>query len=97
MKFSKKPYMIVLQQEKKGFSAGILEFPGCYEEGDTVKEAVRNVRLAAKHWIKAAREQGQKIPQPFATDRISLSAISRELELLRARAKDAVENMPKSQ
>jgi len=64
----KKPYARILMPEVDGtYSAEMLEFSGCYGEGDTAEEAIRDLEKAAASWIDAAREQGQEIPEPLAT------------------------------
>ena len=64
-KYLTQPYSRLLVPEKEGgYSAEILEFPGCFSQGDTAEEAVKNLEDAAKNWIAAALEQGLKIPEP---------------------------------
>jgi predicted RNase H-like HicB family nuclease len=59
------PYSRLLVPEKEGgYSAEILEFPGCFSQGETAEEAVKNLEDAARNWIAAALEQGLKIPEP---------------------------------
>jgi predicted RNase H-like HicB family nuclease len=63
--YLKKPYSRVLIPNDDGtFSAEILEFPGCFAEGDTPDEAFNNLEEAAKSWIEASLEQGLEIPEP---------------------------------
>lgn len=70
--YLKEPYARVLIPEAEGgFSAEILEFPGCYSFGDTAGETMRNLEDAAFNWIEAALEQGQTIPEPFASNEYS--------------------------
>jgi antitoxin HicB len=59
------PYSRLLVPESDGgYSAEILEFPGCFSQGDTAEEAVKNLEDAARNWIAAALEQGLRIPEP---------------------------------
>jgi len=63
----KKPYARLLTPAEDGsYTAEILEFSGCYAEGDTAEEAIANLEEAAASWIEAALEQGQEIPSPIA-------------------------------
>jgi len=65
--FLKKPYArMVTPDERGGFYAEILEFPGCYADGETPQEAYTNLENAAESWIAACLEQGQEIPEPFS-------------------------------
>jgi len=60
------PYARVLTpDEEGGYSAEILEFPGCFAEGDTVTEAFENLEEVAALWLQVALEQGQTIPPPL--------------------------------
>lgn len=63
-----KPYARILIRDEDGtYTAEILEFPGCYAEGDTPTEAIDDLEEAAASWIEAAIEQGQEIPEPLDT------------------------------
>ena len=64
--YLKEPYSRVLvPDEAGGYSAEMLEFPGCFAEGETAEETMQALERAAESWIQAALEQGQEIPQPF--------------------------------
>jgi predicted RNase H-like HicB family nuclease len=64
--YVKKPYVrILIPDEDGGYSAEILEFPGCFTEGDTAGEAVQALERSAESWIQAALDQGQDIPEPY--------------------------------
>ena len=59
------PYgRLLVREPEGGFSAEILEFPGCIAEGDTAEEAVANVENAARAWIESELEQDHRIPAP---------------------------------
>lgn len=64
------PYSRVLTPEEDGgFSASVLEFPGCFAQGDSAAEAYANLESAAESWIEAAFEQQIDIPEPVAVQR----------------------------
>src|SRR5712691_12036687 len=64
--YLKEPYArILIPEEEGGYSAEILEFPGCFAEGETADEAMQTLDRAAEAWIQAALDQGQEIPSPF--------------------------------
>jgi antitoxin HicB len=70
--YLREPYArILVPEEEGGFSAEILEFPGCYAQGDSPEETYRNLDRAAESWIEAALEQGQEIPPPSANQSYS--------------------------
>jgi predicted RNase H-like HicB family nuclease len=65
--YLREPYARLLIPEEDGrFSAEILEFPGCFSQGDTAEEAIRNLDEVAQSWIAATLEQGKPIPEPSA-------------------------------
>jgi len=65
--YLKEPYARVLVPETEGgFSAEILELPGCYAMGETADDALSNLVDAIAVWVDAAISQGKKIPEPFA-------------------------------
>jgi predicted RNase H-like HicB family nuclease len=66
--YLQQPYArIVIPVEGGGFHAEILEFPGCFAQGQTVKEAYKNLENAARSWIEACFSQGQEIPEPSSS------------------------------
>jgi predicted RNase H-like HicB family nuclease len=66
--YLREPYARVLVPDATGgYSAEMLEFPGCFAEGDTAEEAMQALERAAESWIQATLDQGQDIPEPFVT------------------------------
>lgn len=64
--YIQEPYTRILIPNDDGtFSAEILEFSGCFADGNTANEAMENLAKAAKSWIEACLEQGLEIPKPF--------------------------------
>lgn len=62
----KRPYARILIPDDDGtYTAEILEFHGCYGEGDTAADAFNDLEEAAASWIEAAIKQGQEIPAPL--------------------------------
>jgi predicted RNase H-like HicB family nuclease len=67
-KYLSEPYSRVLVPDPSGgYFAEVLELPGCFSEGDTPEEAIKNVEEAMEGWIAAALDAGQSIPSPAAT------------------------------
>src|SRR3990170_1152227 len=63
-----RPYSRVLVPDSSGrYFAEVLEFPGCFSEGNTPGEAMENLNQAMEAWIEAALDTGQAIPDPIAT------------------------------
>ena len=62
-----RPYTyIFIPDEMGGYAAEVLEFPGCFAEGETANAAMTALSNAASAWIRAALAQGQAIPPPFS-------------------------------
>jgi antitoxin HicB len=60
------PYTrILIPNEDGSYSAEILEFSGCFAEGETANEAMDNLINAALAWLETCIEQGLDIPEPF--------------------------------
>lgn len=83
----KQPYTRVLvPEEEGGFSAEILELPGCFASGETVSETHRNLEAAALSWIEAELAKGASIPQPIKHYDASGTFLLRPPRTLQARA-----------
>jgi antitoxin HicB len=91
-RYLNQPYArILIPDSKGGFSAEMLEFPGCFAEGGTADDAIDNLERAASSWIEVALSQGQEIPPTSAgygySGRLVLR-LPRELHKLAARKAD---------
>jgi predicted RNase H-like HicB family nuclease len=64
--YLKKPHgRLLVPEEEGGYRAEIIEFPGCFAEGETAAEAAANLEDAAESWLEAAIAKGQVVPQPM--------------------------------
>lgn len=64
----KRPYArVLIPQEEGGYSAEILEFPGCFAEGETAEDTYRDLEEAARVWIAECVVKGEPIPQPLTS------------------------------
>ena len=64
--YLKKPYgRLLVPEEEGGYRAEVVEFPGCFAEGETAAETAANLEDAASSWLEAAVAKGQVIPQPL--------------------------------
>lgn len=67
-----KPYSRVIIPDETGlYAAELLEFPGCFADGETPEEAYANLEEIALAWIESAVAQGMAIPPPFADNEYS--------------------------
>lgn len=73
-----KTYSRVLIPYEGGVSAKMLEFPGCFAEGNTPDEAFKNLESAAFSWVLACLETGQEIPEPNHKPRSILRKIQQK-------------------
>lgn len=70
--YLKRPYARVLTpDEDGGFIAEILEFEGCFTEGDTAAKALKSLEKIAIAWIETRLEERLHIPEPFAIAEMS--------------------------
>lgn len=61
-------FMVVLEREADGgFSAWVLDLPGCASQGDTHDEALANIREAISCHLEALRADGMPLPPPRAS------------------------------
>lgn len=64
----RKPYArIIVPDDQGGYAAQVLEFPGCFADGESPEEAYRNLDEVAESWVESALAQGFPVPSPVAT------------------------------
>jgi predicted RNase H-like HicB family nuclease len=51
-------------KDDAGFIADVPDLKYCSAFGDTPEEAVREVQIAMKLWIEAAKERRKRVPKP---------------------------------
>jgi predicted RNase H-like HicB family nuclease len=58
-------FKVILEpDETGGYVATCPSLSGCYSQGDTVEEALANIREAIELCLEDMREQGEQIPDP---------------------------------
>lgn len=64
--YLKKPYHFILvwDEESRTWTGTIKEFPGCINQKSHWTDTLEGLYWAARDWITAALDQGQKIPEP---------------------------------
>ncbi len=55
--------VVVHPAEEGGFWVEVPALPGCYSQGETVDEALGNVREAIGLYLEALRDEGQDAPR----------------------------------
>lgn len=61
--------VIVEADEDGGFSVSCLSLPGCHSQGDTIDEALANIKEAIELYLEVLEEDGLPIP-PDSLDRL---------------------------
>lgn len=62
--------VIVYPEETGGFSVVVPTLPGCHSQGESLEEALANLREAVELYLEVLREDGlepEKMPDPLLT------------------------------
>ena len=56
-------YTVILHRTGEGISVSVPGLPGCWSEGDTDAEAIKNIQDAIQEYLAAVKEvsQGQEV------------------------------------
>ncbi|MDP6156715.1 MAG: type II toxin-antitoxin system HicB family antitoxin [Candidatus Thermoplasmatota archaeon] len=58
-------YKVIMEpDENGGYIVTCPSFTGCYSQGDTIEEALANIREAILLCIEDIEEEGEEIPDP---------------------------------
>jgi predicted RNase H-like HicB family nuclease len=71
------PIKVFYSKEDKGFIAVVPDLAGCSAFGETEKEAIEQVKIAQELWVKTAKKEGRKVPQPSTEDVFSGKILAR--------------------
>ncbi len=50
-------FTVILREEDDGYSAQVIELPGCISQGKTKKKAIANIKEAIEGYIEAFPEE----------------------------------------
>ena len=53
------------EEDGNGYFVEVPDLLGCMADGDTLEEAIQNVKGAIESWIEATRAEGRPIPKPI--------------------------------
>ena len=68
-------YAVVIEQSETGFSAFVLDVPGCVATGATVEETKVAIREALEFHLDDMRQDDTPIPQPTSrVDYVEIAA-----------------------
>jgi antitoxin HicB len=66
-------FRIVIEQDEDGkFVASCPTLPGCWSQGDTRDEAVRNIGDAIQGYVESLKKHGDPIPPPITEEVIDV-------------------------
>ncbi|MDH3000785.1 hypothetical protein A1D23_01850 [Chelonobacter oris] len=57
-------YPICLEKVSDGYVVSVPDVPGCFSAGDTLEQAISNVKEAIAFHVEGLIEDGEDIPQP---------------------------------
>jgi len=66
-------FSVVIERDKNGFVAFCPELQGCYAQGKTHEEALKNIKDAIKLDVADIRAEGEELPD---TELVSLSTVA---------------------
>lgn len=60
-------YTVELEPQKEGgYTVTVPALPGCISEGDTLEEALENIKDAIEGYLRVMAKNGRKIPLEFS-------------------------------
>jgi predicted RNase H-like HicB family nuclease len=62
------PIKIIYSPDDNGFIATIPDLKWCSAFGDTEEEAIKEIKIVQKEWLKIAKKEGIPIPEPKTDD-----------------------------
>ncbi|MBI2076293.1 MAG: type II toxin-antitoxin system HicB family antitoxin [Candidatus Aenigmarchaeota archaeon] len=54
---------VVIEKDKNGYYAYCPELQGCYTQGETYEEAIKNIKDAIKLHLEERKASGEEVPQ----------------------------------
>ena len=56
--------IIYWSEDDQAFIAETPELAGCFADGATYDEAIKNMEIVIEEWIETAKQLGREIPKP---------------------------------
>ncbi|MBN2239381.1 MAG: type II toxin-antitoxin system HicB family antitoxin [Dehalococcoidales bacterium] len=67
-------FAVTFEQDEDGFIvAGCPALPGCYSQGKTREEAVKNIREAIQGYVASLKKHGEPIPAINEVEELEVS------------------------
>ena len=57
-------FSVIIEKDEDGYFASCHELQGCYTQGATYEEAVKNIKDAIQLHVEDRIDAGEEIPQP---------------------------------
>ncbi|MGE5341771.1 MAG: type II toxin-antitoxin system HicB family antitoxin [Candidatus Omnitrophota bacterium] len=54
-------YKVILIESEEGVSVSCPELPGCHSQGETIAEALENIKDAIREWLGAEKEEKEEM------------------------------------
>ncbi|MBN1384503.1 MAG: type II toxin-antitoxin system HicB family antitoxin [Elusimicrobia bacterium] len=65
-------FSIIIEEDSEGYFASCPELQGCYTQGDTYEEVIKNIRDAIRLHLEDRIKCGEEIPQ---SESVSLTTL----------------------
>ena len=65
-------FSIIVEKDREGYFAFCPELQGCYTQGETYEETLKNIKDAIMLHLADRTEAGEEIPQPESVSLTSL-------------------------
>ena len=69
-------YSVILTPEEGGYVVTVPALPGCVTEGDTLEEALANVREAVELYVESLRARGLPVPEETVSPRLDVVEVA---------------------
>lgn len=68
--------VLIYRTEEGGFWAEVPSLPGCYSQGETIEEAMKNIKEAIEAHLLALKEEKEEVPirEEFVIGRVKVEA-----------------------
>ena len=65
--------LLIPDLESGGYIVEVPSLPGCRSEGDTVEEAIANIREAIEVYTESMIAHGEEVPEDFAPMQLAIA------------------------
>ncbi len=68
--------VLIYRAEEGGFWAEVPSLPGCYSQGETIEETMKNIQEAIEAHLLALKEEKEEVPdrEEFVIGRVKVEA-----------------------